>query len=87
MENFSLWPSSKGFWSCPKMRLTTNKSPSRGISHSSSLGGFWRGSGANSRCLGTMVTYDIPPLTIMVLFVGQLAAMCPKPKHLKHFDG
>jgi len=21
----------------------------------------------------------------MVLFVGQLAAMCPKPNHLKHF--
>jgi len=25
------------------------------------------------------------PLTIMVLFVGQLAAMCQKSKHLKHF--
>jgi len=21
----------------------------------------------------------------MVLFIGQLATMCPKPKHLKHF--
>jgi len=26
-----------------------------------------------------------PPVTIMVRFVGQSAAMCPKPKHLKQF--
>jgi len=32
-----------------------------------------------------MFTYYLPPLTIMVRFVGQSATMCPKPKHLKHF--
>jgi len=26
-----------------------------------------------------------PPFIIMVSFVGQSAAMCPKPKNLKHF--
>jgi len=25
------------------------------------------------------------PLTIIVLLLGQLAAMCPKLRHLKHF--
>jgi len=27
----------------------------------------------------------IPSLTIIVLLLGQFAAMCPKPRHLKHF--
>jgi len=26
-----------------------------------------------------------PHFTIMVLFIGQSATMCPKPRHLKHF--
>ena len=26
-----------------------------------------------------------PFLTIIVLFLGQFGAMCPKPRHLKHF--
>ena len=25
------------------------------------------------------------PFTIIVILVGQLAVVCPKPKHLKHF--
>jgi len=31
-----------------------------------------------------MVTYYFPSSTMVLLF-GQLAAMCPKPKHLKHY--
>ena len=33
-----------------------------------------------------MVTHNNPPptFTIMFLLEGQFAAMCPKPKHLKH---
>jgi len=32
-----------------------------------------------------MVTHDYPPLTIIILLLGQLAAICLKPSHLKHF--
>jgi len=32
-----------------------------------------------------MITHDYPPLTIIVLLLGQLLAMCPKPMYLKHF--
>jgi len=32
-----------------------------------------------------MITHDYPPLTIIILLLGKLAEMCPKPRHLKHF--
>ena len=32
-----------------------------------------------------MFTYYLSPLNHLVRLVGQSAAMCPKPKHLKHF--
>ena len=32
-----------------------------------------------------MITHDYPPLTIIVLLLGQLSVMCPKPRYLKHF--
>jgi len=32
-----------------------------------------------------MVTHDYPFLTIIVILIGQLVAMCPKVRHLKHF--
>jgi len=32
-----------------------------------------------------MATYYNPHFTIIVLLVGQLIVVCPKPKHLKHF--
>ena len=65
------------------MLLISNKSPSHGNSHSSSL---W--------LLGVVGDLDLwelwslmttPLLTIMFLFEGQLVAICPKPRHLKHF--
>ena len=65
------------------MRLTTNKSPSHGLSLSSSLGDLeWLGDLDLWELWSLMTT---PSLTIMFLFEGQLDAMCPKPKHLKHF--
>jgi len=67
------------------MHLTTNKSPSDGISHSSSLGVFEEEGelALDDWELWSLTT--IPPLTIIVLLLEQLAAMCPKPRHLKHF--
>ena len=32
-----------------------------------------------------MITQYNPSFTIIFLFIGQLIAMCPKPRHLKHF--
>jgi len=32
-----------------------------------------------------MFTHDNPPLTIMFLLEGQLAAICTKLRYLKHF--
>jgi len=31
-----------------------------------------------------MDTDNNPPFTIIVLFVGKLVVICPKPRHLKH---
>ena len=82
---FSLWVSSKGFWIVPNIHLTTNKSPSQGISHSSSLAVFEEEGelALDDWELWSLTT--IPFLTIIVLLLGQSAPMCPKPKHLKHF--
>jgi len=41
--------------------------------------------GVRPKRLITIVTYYYPPFTIMVLLLGQFAAIWPKPKHLQYF--
>jgi len=65
------------------MHLTTNKSPLHGISLSSSLGDL--------KEVGDLDLFELwslmktPLLTIIFPLEGKLDAICPKPKHLKHF--
>jgi len=83
MENIFSLASSKGFKTCPSMRLTTNNSPSHGLSPSSSLGDLeWLGDLDLWELWSIMTT---PSFTITLRLEGQLEAICPKPKHLKHF--
>ena len=83
MENIFSLGVIQRFWN--KSLEVTNKSLSQGISYSLSLEVF-EGEGEwdlEDWSLCSLTTW--PPLTIMVRFVGQSTAMCPKPKHLKHF--
>jgi len=82
---FSLWVSSKGFGIVSSIRLITNKSPSQGISHSFSLWLFEEVGDLNLMVRELWSLTTTPPFTIMVVLDGQFAAMCLKPKHLKHF--
>ena len=65
------------------MRLTTNKSPSYKISLSSSLGDLEEVGDLDLCELWSLMTTTA--LTIIFLLEGQLDAICPKSKHLKHF--
>jgi len=82
---FSFWVSSKGFGIFPSIHLITNKSHSQGISHSFSL---WLLERVGDLDLDAWELWSLmkpPHFTIIVHLDEQLATMCPKPKHLKHF--
>jgi len=67
------------------MRLISNKSPSQDNSYSSSL---WLLEEVGELDLEVWELWSLttgPPFTIMFLLDGQFVAMCPKPRHLKHF--
>jgi len=67
------------------MQLTTKKPHSHGISQSSSLGVFEEEGELALDDWELWSLMIIPPLTIIFHLLEQLAKLCPKPRHLKHF--
>jgi len=83
---FSFLVELSSFGTCSSMCLTTNKPPSLGLISSSHEDEkeMWEEELLGSK--GEECSLSTCPLRfkVMVLFNGQLEAMCPYPKHLKH---